>query len=110
MKDLGKADAAFGHTSGQQTVVSKRAWLAAVWAIHVVNIVGFALEIGQLGNRCLHAIRHFILRNAVLNLWVTNFGMLSFIECVDSIDQLPSQLAADAFRVTEIENGIASSA
>ncbi len=59
-----KLDAAFREPARDQTIARKRPRPRYVRAVHVEDVIGLVGDIGYLGHRGLHPVRHLILTHA----------------------------------------------
>ena len=64
MHELDESHAALGQPPGHQAVVGKRPLPLDFRAVHVQHVLRFLRKIRQLRHAGLHAIGHFILRDA----------------------------------------------
>ena len=67
--------------------------------------VRFAAEVGQFGDGCLHAERHFIGGDAGERFGVAGFGGAEVVELGEIVEQCAALDAVGAGRIVEIEHG-----
>lgn len=108
VEELDKANAAFGHPSGEEAVPGEGARF-----LHFGSVEFFILclvlpgKIGELGNGCLHTEGHFLLGDGCLNFWVADLCDVLFVEFGDKVEHLVPGLSRDSRWVGEEENGVA---
>ena len=72
MVNLNETDAPFGQPSCQQAVGSVGARNLCIRTVEIERVLRFVADVGQVGNRSLHSIRHFIGGNTSVNLRVAD--------------------------------------
>ena len=80
MEELDESHAALGESTGQQAVVGVSALLADLWTVRLDRGLRLGGQIGDLGDRHLHAKRHLVLRDAGLNFRVARLPVLEAVE------------------------------
>ena len=105
--ELNEPYAPLCHATGEQTVRRVGAWFAGGVAVEIEGLFGLAGEVGQIGNRGLHAIRHLVLGNAGLDFRVAVIVELALIELGEPIQHAATTGVIDARRIGEVEHGIA---
>ena len=108
VEQLDKADAAFGHASGEETVASEGSGLLHFGSVKffVLGFV-FAGEVGELGNAGLHPESHLLLCDGCLNFRVADSGHMLFVELGNEVEHLVPGFPVDPFGVGEEEDGVA---
>ena len=107
--ELDEADPAFGETAGDETVGGEGA-VAGGAAVEVFDVLGFCGHVHEAGDTGLHAEGHFVLGNAGGDFGVVEgFGVL-FVEIADGADDIVLEVAGVAWRVAEVEDGVAFAA
>jgi hypothetical protein len=106
MEKLDEADVAFEQSSGKQAIGRITAGNEDVGTIGIERGLRFARQIGQFGNRCLHAERHLIGIDPRESFRIAQFGGSPGVEFFQIIEQRAALIARCSGRVAEIENRI----
>lgn len=104
---LYEADVTFGKTARHEAVVCVGAALFDFGAIHVEDGFGLVRDVGEFGNRGLHAVGELVLLDAGVDLRIGKFGELLFVELGEVIEHFASGRCGVAGGVGKIEDGVA---
>ena len=107
VKELDEADVALGEASGHEAVVSVGSARLDVGSIHIENVLRFVGNVGEFGDRGLHAVSELVAFDAGGDLGVGEFVELLFIEFGEVVEHFAACFSAETFRVREIEDGVA---
>ena len=107
---LDEPHAALGQAAGQQAVGGVAAGLLNVGAVEVEDRLRLVREVGQLGNRRLHAIAQLVLGDPGDDLGVAGLGVVQVVERGDVVEHLPPRRPRAAGRVGEIEHRLLAAA
>ena len=106
VEKLHKTHIAFGESAGEQAVRGIAARTLHIGAIHVDDVLRLFREIGEFGHASLHAICHFILSDAGLDVRVAHDAKTLLIERVEIVQGLASCRSGHAVRIREIKHWI----
>ena len=104
--ELDEADAAFGETAGEETVVSE-AGFALFRAVGVEDGLRFLGEIGEFGDTGLHAEGEFVVFDLGGDGWVAELAEGEPVEFVGGVEEIASGLTGDALGVGDVEDWVA---
>ena len=104
-----EADAAFDESSGEEAVVGEGGF-AGGGTVELLDVFGFAGDVGDFGGDVLHAEGHFEGVDAALDFGVADRVEAFLVEAVDGVDGGALGVAGDAFGIGEVEDGIAGGA
>ena len=90
MVELDELAAAFGEAPGLQAVCGVGAGLLCFFAVEVPGGLWFVRHVGGLGNAGLHAIGHFVLRDAGLDFGIEFFVKCFFVEGIEFLEHRAS--------------------
>ena len=107
MVQLNEAHAALGQAPGDQAIVGIATGCLTIGPVQVEYVLRFALQIDQLRDRRLHAIRQLVLRDARPDFAVAGRFEALLVEAADRVDHLPAGRRVDAWRVDDIEDDVA---
>src|SRR5262245_49281568 len=106
---LDEPDAALDEPSREQTIV-RESHTARLGAVHLERLPRLTGEIDQLRRACLHAIRHFVRRDARGDLRIAGDVEPRLIQIAEHVECLPLAAAVHAGRAGEIQDGFACGA
>src|SRR5689334_3397094 len=101
--ELNETHAAFAEATREQAIV-REAILAGLGAVPFVRRLGFAGNIGRLGDAHLHAERQFILAHPRKRLGIAKLGDGLLVDFVDGVQGGTPLLARDSIRVAREQN------
>ena len=104
--ELHEADVALGEAAGHEAVVCVGSTLLDFGAVHVEDGFWLVGNVGELGDRGLHAVGEFVLLNAGVDFGVGEFGELLFVELGEVIEHFTSGLGGVTGGIGEVENGV----
>ncbi len=103
--ELHEPHAAFHQSTREQAVVGKRglSWLRAV---EVVDRLGLAGDVGELGHARLHPVGEFVRVDACLDLRVAHTRLAQAVQILQGVERLPPQLRVHAVGVGDEQHGV----
>ena len=104
MKELDETDAAFDQAPGQDAVGGVTARASGIGAVEFEGAFRFGGEVRELGDRRLHAERHFILADPGLDFRVTGLGEMLLVEIGEGVEHGPAERARKALGILKVEN------
>ena len=110
MIELNETDATLGEAARDEAVAREGTGLVHVGAVAVDRGGGFAFEVHELGHAALHAVGHFKLADACLDLGVAAAGEVLAIEIGDAVEHQAATFAGEPGGIIEIEYGLAGPA
>ena len=103
---LDETDAALGQAAGEETVGGEGAGAFAVLPVKLKRAVRLGGQIGCFRHAALHAVGHFILCDARLDLRAQFLLELRLVQRLQFVEQRAASAAAGAIRVGQVENGV----
>src|SRR5712691_1933319 len=107
MEELDETDSAFRQAPRQQAIRSEAARLFRIFAVKLEGARRFLGNIGQLGNRSLHAECHLILRDSCRDFGIAKFVKTDLVQLVQLVQEDAPVFAEKARRVGKIEDRVA---
>ena len=107
MKDLNEPHAALGQPAREETVCRVGSRLFRVRSVQFECLLCFLRRVGQLGDRSLHAVGEFVLRDAGRDFGIAEFVELHAVEPGEIVKHAPAGLVSQAVGVREVEHRVA---
>ena len=108
--DLDEAHAAFNEAAGHEYAIRKAAALTGFLAVELEDVFRLLGEVGQFGDRSLHAEGHLVLLDAGVGLGVAHGLVVEAVKLVDAVDGLLAQVVGHAGRIVDEQDGVALAA
>ena len=96
---LYEADSPLGQSPRHQAMMCERAAFLHVGPVHVKHMLRFVRNVGQFRDAGLHFVGHLVLRDARLNLRITELLVLQFVQLRQVIENPAANLASYASRI-----------
>lgn len=104
--ELHEADIALGEAACHEAIVGVSAALFDLGSIHVEDGLGFIRDVGELGDRGLHAVGELVLLDAGVDFGVGKFGELLFVQLGEVIEHFAAGLGRVARWIGKVEDGV----